>query len=187
MKLETKTALYTALMLVVLIAGSLASAAFTRIEPAHAAIQPRASLRQVIIPIDGVAPTKLTDTWGAARSQGRRHEGIDIMAPRGAPVHAALGGTIAKLFFSQRGGITIYQLDDSQRLILYYAHLDHYAADLKEGARVAQGQVIGYVGRSGNATTPHLHFETQRIGGARQWWKGVAFNPYLALTSGQME
>jgi|SRR6185295_14600823 len=185
MKLETKAALYTALMLVVLSMGSMTSA-FYRVGPARAAIQPSAPVRQVMIPVDGVAPTKLSDTWGAARSEGRRHEGIDIMAPRGAPVHAAMAGTIAKLFVSNRGGRTIYQYDDSQRFILYYAHLDGYADNLKEGAHIAQGQIIGYVGQSGNATTPHLHFETQRVNDAHQWWKGEAFNPYLVLTSGHI-
>jgi len=191
MTLETKTALYTALFLVTLSAGSLLSLLF-RSEPASASIQTATlqtpgPLRQVIIPVAGIAVAHLTDTWGAARNEGRRHEGIDIMAPRGTPVHAAVGGTVAKLFKSGRGGITVYQFDPSERFILYYAHLDRYASGLKEGDRIAQGQVIGYVGQTGNATTPHLHFEIQRMGQRRQWWQGVSFNPFIALASGQME
>lgn len=192
MKLETKAALYTALTLIALIVGSLTSA-FYRAETARAAVQATPAVlmtpaeRQMIIPIAGLAPAKLIDTWGAARSEGRRHEGIDIMAARGEPVHAVAGGTIAKLFTSTRGGITVYQFDASKRFILYYAHLDHYADGLKQGDAVKQGQVIGYVGRTGNATTPHLHFEIQRIGPDHNWWQGVSFNPYLALSTGQME
>jgi len=216
MKLETKTALYAALFMIALGSGSILSALY-KASTARASAKPLPSVqivamataapnvrapvarpalhaapvpavaRPLIIPVAGLAPAQLTDTWGAARSEGRRHEGIDIMAPRGTPVHAAAEGTIIKLFFSRRGGMTIYQLDASGRFILYYAHLEGYAPGLKEGDRVVQGQVIASVGSSGNAATPHLHFEIQRADHARQWWRGVAYNPYLALTSGQME
>lgn len=186
MTFETKTALYTALLLIGISGGSLLSLVF-RVDPVSASIPPAPASRQVIIPVAGIAVAHLSDTWGNARSQGRRHEGIDIMAKRGTPVHAAVGGTIAKLFKSGLGGITVYQFDPTKRFILYYAHLDRYAAGLKVGDEVKQGQVIAYVGSTGNATTPHLHFEILRASQQPQWWKGVAFNPYIALTSGQME
>lgn len=186
MTFETKTALYTALLLIAISAGSLVSLLF-RADPVSASIQTPAAMRQVIVPVAGIAVAHLSDTWGTARRQGRRHEGIDIMAARGTPVHAAVGGTVAKLFKSGRGGITVYQFDPSKRFILYYAHLDRYAPGLKEGGQIAQGQVIAYVGSTGNATTPHLHFEIHRSGQQRQWWRGVSFNPFIALTSGQME
>src|SRR5262249_49685121 len=123
---------------------------------------------------------------GAARSEGRHHEGIDIMAPLGTPVRATAPGRIAKLFYSVRGGVTVYEFDDSGRLIYYYAHLSAYAAGLHEGQTVRQGDVIAYVGASGNATTPHLHFEIQTVAAPGQWWRGVAFNPYEPLKSARL-
>src|SRR5205085_4816372 len=108
------------------------------------------------------------------------HEALDIMAPRGTAVVAVDDGTIAKLFKSVAGGITIYQFDPTQTLAYYYAHLDRYAPGLEQGAKVRRGQVIGYVGSTGNARAdaPHLHFTVYALGPARQWWKGVAINPY---------
>ena len=111
------------------------------------------------------------------------HEALDIMAPRGTPVVAADDGTVAKLFKSVPGGITVYQFDESGALAYYYAHLDRYAAGLREGDRVKRGQVIGYVGSTGNARAdaPHLHFTVFALGADRKWWKGVAINPHAAL------
>lgn len=135
----------------------------------------------LIVPVRGLTLTDLRDTWGAARSEGRRHEGIDIMAPHGAPVLAAADGEIVRFWNSALGGVSIYQADESGQLIYYYAHLSARANRLKEGDRVQQGDVIGYVGDTGNATTPHLHFEIQRTSGARRWWHGQALNPYPYL------
>ena len=111
------------------------------------------------------------------------HEALDIMAPRGTPVVAVDDGTIAKLFSSKPGGLTIYQFDSSGTLAYYYAHLDRYAADLKQGDKVRRGQVIGYVGSTGNARAdaPHLHFTVYALGPKKEWWKGVAINPYPSL------
>jgi len=141
---------------------------------------------ELIIPVEGVVAAQLVDTWGQARSEGRKHEGIDIMARLGTPVRATAAGRIAKLFVSKRGGITVYQLDQTGRVIYYYAHLSAYAAGLKEGDDIRQGQLIAYVGSTGNATTPHLHFEIQRTGADHQWWRGTAFNPYMPLRTAHL-
>lgn len=143
--------------------------------------------RELIIPIEGVAASALVDSWGAPRAGGHRHEGVDIMADAGTPVRAAAAGTIVKLFTSKRGGITIYQRDASGRYVFYYAHLSGYAVGLKEGLGVAQGQVIARVGQTGNATTPHLHFEVHIADPEGRWWRGEAVNPYLALKAGRVE
>ena len=112
------------------------------------------------------------------------HEALDIMAPRGTPVVAADNGTIARLFKSVPGGLTIYQFDESGALAYYYAHLDRYAEGLREGAKVRRGEVIGYVGSTGNARAdaPHLHFTVFALGSDRKWWRGRAINPHAALS-----
>ena len=140
----------------------------------------------LIIPVAGLTRADLRDTWGEARSEGRRHEGIDIIAPREAAVLAATDGRIVKFFDSVRGGITIYQFDEAERFVYYYAHLDRRAPRLSEGDRVAQGDVIGYVGMSGNAPVPHLHFEIQRLTAEREWWVADSLNPYPHLVSGRL-
>ncbi|MGD9965028.1 MAG: M23 family metallopeptidase [Hyphomonadaceae bacterium] len=148
----------------------------------RAAVITRAGL---VVPVANVTAGGLTDTWGAARSEGRTHEGIDIMAPMGAPVRAAADGRIVKFFDSVRGGITIYQFDTSERFVYYYAHLSRRAPGLAEGAVVRQGEVIGYVGSSGNAPVPHLHFEIQRLTPERRWWEADSINPYPLLVAGR--
>lgn len=125
----------------------------------------------------------LRDTFDEHRGMVS-HEALDIMAPRGTPVVAVEDGKIAKLFKSLPGGLTIYQFDPSGSLAYYYAHLDRYAPELKEGALVKKGQVIGYVGSTGNARrdAPHLHFTVYALGPDRKWWKGKAINAYVALS-----
>ncbi len=141
-----------------------------------------AALRPLAIPVEGVATTALRDTFDEGRP-GHRHEAIDIVAPRGSRVVAADDGTLVKLFTSVPGGLTIYQFDPDARFAYYYAHLDRYADGLREGMRLKRGDVIGYVGTSGNAPAdaPHLHFAVFRLGPERQWWKGEAVNPLSAL------
>jgi murein DD-endopeptidase MepM/ murein hydrolase activator NlpD len=139
---------------------------------------------RLIVPVRGVVRRDLADTWGDTRSDGRSHEGIDIMAPSGTPVLAVADGRIVKFFDSVRGGVTIYQFDRTERFVYYYAHLNARAAGLAEGDQVWQGQVIGYVGTSGNAPVPHLHFEIQRLGAERRWWEADAMNPYPFLMTG---
>lgn len=139
----------------------------------------------LIVPVANVASGALTDTWGATRAEGRTHEGIDIIAPLGTPVRAAADGRIVKFFDSARGGITIYQFDTSERFVYYYAHLNRRALGLAEGDVVHQGDVIAYVGMSGNAPVPHLHFEIQRLTAERRWWEAESMNPYPLLRAGR--
>ncbi|MEJ0061295.1 MAG: M23 family metallopeptidase [Terricaulis sp.] len=146
----------------------------------------RSARDALIIPVDGLDVSALADTWGQARSEGRSHQGIDIMAPQGAPVLAAVDGRIVKFFDSQRGGVTIYQFDSAEHYVYYYAHLSRRLPGLTEGQEVRQGQVIAYVGSTGNATTPHLHFEIQRLGDEHKWWVAEAVNPYPFLATGRV-
>jgi peptidoglycan LD-endopeptidase LytH len=141
--------------------------------------------RSLEVPVRGVEPKALYDSFDDARG-ARTHEAIDIMAPRGTPVLAAEDGHIKKLFTSKAGGLTIYQFDPSEAYVYYYAHLDSYAAGIREGVEVKKGDVIGYVGSTGNASkdAPHLHFAISRLTPERQWWKGEPINPYPIL-SGQ--
>ena len=132
------------------------------------------------MPIDGVKPETVKGGFDQVRD-GHSHEAVDIMAPRNTPVHAVLDGRIAKLFFSRGGGgNTIYEFDPTERYAFYYAHLERYAEGLSEGQRVGEGQVIGYVGTSGNApaNAPHLHFAVFELGANRKWWQGTAIDPY---------
>jgi murein DD-endopeptidase MepM/ murein hydrolase activator NlpD len=140
--------------------------------------------RHLDIPVEGIKPSQLHDTFDDARAVGRRHDAIDIMAPRGTEVHAVEDGTIAKLFTSKAGGLTIYQFDPTQTFSYYYAHLDHYAAGLAEHQPVKRGQLLGYVGSTGNASenAPHLHFAIARLDTDRSWWKGDPINPYPLLS-----
>lgn len=137
--------------------------------------------RALTIPVQGITAPQLKDTFMQARAGGVPHDAIDIMAPRGTPVLAVDDGRIAKLFLSKAGGITLYQFDPDSRYAYYYAHLDRYVDGMTEGAPVTKGQVIGYVGSTGNASpdAPHLHFAIFKLGPERQWWQGVPLNPYL--------
>ena len=136
------------------------------------------------IPVAGVAASQLSDSFNE-RHGGTRHEAIDIMAPRGTPVFAVEDGRIAKLFTSKPGGLTIYQFDPSEKFAYYYAHLDKYAEGLAEGRQVKRGDVIGYVGSTGNASpsAPHLHFSIFVLGPEKHWWQGTAIDPYPLLAA----
>jgi murein DD-endopeptidase MepM/ murein hydrolase activator NlpD len=138
--------------------------------------------RNLEIPVEGVRAKELRDTFAEGRGS-HSHEAIDIMAPRRTPVVAVDHGRIEKLFTSKAGGLTIYQFDPSSTFTYYYAHLDSYADGLREGAQVRRGDVIGYVGTTGNAppNAPHLHFAIFRLTPERQWWKGEPINPYPIL------
>jgi peptidoglycan LD-endopeptidase LytH len=139
--------------------------------------------KRLTIPVVGIEAEQLTPQFFDARGQ-RGHEAIDIVAPRGEPVIAVEDGTIAKLFLSKPGGITIYQFDPTEKYAYYYAHLDRYADGLAEGDTVKRGQVLGYVGSTGNASAagPHLHFAIFLLGPEKKWWRGEALDPYSALT-----
>lgn len=136
----------------------------------------------LIVPVTGVDRSALHDMFDEVRGN-RRHEAIDIMAPRGTPVIAADDGTVKKLFTSVPGGITVYEFDLSQRYCYYYAHLDRYADGLHEGQPLHRGEVLGYVGSTGNAAenAPHLHFAVIRLDADKRWWKGTYVNPYPLL------
>ena len=137
----------------------------------------------LLVPVQGVAPEALSDTFGDARSGERVHEALDIMAPTGTPVLAVADGHVEKLFDSDLGGLTLYQFEPSGRFAYYYAHLDGYAPGLQEGQPLRRGQVIGYVGATGNAdpAAPHLHFAVFALGPEREWWRGTPVNPYPLL------
>ncbi len=138
--------------------------------------------RNLLIPVDGVAPDALTRQFSDPRS-GHRHEAIDILAPRNTPVRAVEDGTIARLFYSKAGGVTVYQFDPSSKFCYYYAHLERYAPNLREGQPVKRGDLLGYVGTSGNAPndTPHLHFAIFRLNEDKRWWEGTPIDPYDVL------
>lgn len=137
------------------------------------------------IPVQGVKPKELSDTFTQARAGGARtHDALDIMAAEGTPVVAAAEGTVEKLFFSDGGGgITLYVRSPDQRWTYYYAHLQRYAPGLAEGQQVKRGQVLGYVGHTGNAVAagPHLHFAINRMEPGQKWYEGTATNPYPLL------
>jgi murein DD-endopeptidase MepM/ murein hydrolase activator NlpD len=144
-------------------------------------LEPLADLRNrhLGMPVRGMTSAALVESFDDARD-GRRHEAIDIPSPRNTPVLAVEDGTIAKLFQSKAGGTTIYQFDSTSTYAYYYAHLERYAEDLGEGRAVRRGDVIGYVGTSGNApeTLPHLHFAIFKLGPDRKWWEGTPIDPY---------
>ena len=137
----------------------------------------------LIIPVAGVRPDQLIDTFDDARSEGRVHDAIDIMAAPETPVLAATDGKILKLFHSDKGGTTIYQLSANQELVFYYAHLSRYADGLAEGNVVKQGEVIAYVGDTGNAGPGnyHLHFSIAAVTDPKRYWEGTNINPYPLL------
>ena len=135
--------------------------------------------RRLAVPVAGIDRKTLRDSFAEGRT-GHVHEAIDILAPRGTPVVAVEDGRIEKLFTSKQGGLTIYLFDPSRRYCYYYAHLDRYAAGLAEGRGVTRGQVLGYVGVSGNAPpqTPHLHFTIFKLTTNGRWWQGAPINPF---------
>ena len=140
--------------------------------------------RHIQLPLDAARIESMRGQFAERRGGGRRgHEAVDLLAARGTPVLAVEAGTIAKLFFSKAGGRTIYQFDPSGRFCYYYAHLDRYARGLHEGQSVAAGDVIGYVGTTGNAppNTPHLHFAIFELTAERRWWKGTPLDPFLVF------
>jgi murein DD-endopeptidase MepM/ murein hydrolase activator NlpD len=141
------------------------------------------ALKSLLIPVQGVDADRLRDTYGAARGV-RVHGALDIMASRGTPVIAADGGRILRLGSSPLGGISLYQIDSEGRFVYYYAHLDRFEDGLKAGMELRQGDVIGYVGTTGNAPpdVPHLHFQMMIYRRDGRYWEGDTVNPYPLLT-----
>jgi len=152
--------------------------------PVVLAVGAALSITEMTPPIRGLVLTNLRDTFEEIHS-GHRHEAIDIPEPRGTPVRAVVSGSIRKLFLSKPGGNTIYQFDEVGVYCYYYAHLDGYAEGLHEGMPVKSGEVIGFVGSTGNADAhaPHLHFAIFELGPERLWWQGKAVDPYPGLVA----
>jgi len=156
-------------------------------EPPTIGADPIAELRRhtLLVPIADADVDDMKGGFAQRRNGNRRaHEAVDLLAPRGTPIHAVEGGVIARLFTSRNGGITIYQFDPSRRFCYYYAHLDRYAEGLEEGQEVAAGEIIGYVGTTGNAPpdTPHLHFAIFELTPDERWWEGTPLDPYLVYS-----
>ena len=139
--------------------------------------------RALALPVKGIEPFDLHSSFDDERGEGRRHEAMDILAPRNTPVLAVEDGTVARLFTSKAGGLTVYQFDPTSTYAYYYAHLERYADGLTDHARVKRGQVLGYVGTSGNAPkdTPHLHFAIFKLDDPKRWWEGAPIDPYIVL------
>lgn len=140
--------------------------------------------REIAMPLDGVDPSALHSNFDERRGGGtRQHQALDIMAPRRTPIRAAATGRVLKLFTSVAGGLMIYAADSSERFIMMYAHLDGYAPELRDGAPLSRGQLIGYVGSTGNAlaSAPHLHFAIARSADVRRWSKGRPIDPLPVL------
>ena len=135
------------------------------------------SAERLLVPVEGLAPDDLDDTFNARRSGGRTHRAIDIMAPRGTPVLAISDGEITRVHTNRLGGKVLYLRSYGGEYDFYYAHLDAYAPGLEEGQTVRQGDVLGFVGNTGNArsTPPHLHFQVLRQSGRG---RGTPVNPY---------
>ena len=149
----------------------------------------RLRARGLAVPVLGVYPDQLRDSFNDARSGGRTHRALDIMAPRGTPVLAADDGRVARVGTNALGGRTVYLVDATGAFAYYYAHLDRYRAGLVEGMRVAKGELIGYVGTTGNAppNAPHLHFQVLRVHGGRRWWEGAPIDARPYFVTGGIE
>lgn len=168
-------------------AGATPPAAVESDTPAvTAAPLPHLAPGQLLVPVQGIRPDQLVDTYTQARGQGRVHDAIDIAAPRGTPVLATGDGMVLKLFQSDRGGITLYELAPDRRTIYYYAHLDRYAPGMAEGRPLKRGDVLGYVGNTGNAGAGnyHLHFEVSTTADPKRYWAGTPQNPFPLLRGG---
>ena len=135
----------------------------------------------MVVPVAGVGAKSLIDSFEDKRGGTRRHNALDIIAARNTPAIAATSGTILKLHSSGAGGLTVYMSDLTNRFVLMYGHLDSFRPGMKEGASVKRGEIIGFVGSTGNASplTPHLHFQIMRTDNLKEWWKGVPLNPFL--------
>jgi murein DD-endopeptidase MepM/ murein hydrolase activator NlpD len=137
--------------------------------------------KALMVPVEGVTPERVPNTYNAKRSGGA-HNALDILAPRGTPVLSADAGRILRLRTNPAGGITIYALDRQELFVYYYAHLERYRDGLTEGESLEAGDLIGYVGTTGNAppNIPHLHFQVMRYRRDR-YWDGEPINPHVFL------
>lgn len=140
--------------------------------------------RELMVPVDGLRVEQVPDNFSAGRG-GRPHNAHDFMAARGTAVLSADDGRIIRLSNNALGGITIYATDPAEKLVYYYAHMDRYASGLKAGMRVSKGELLGYVGSTGNASpaAPHLHFQVARLDDISRHWEGepIDARPWFAL------
>jgi murein DD-endopeptidase MepM/ murein hydrolase activator NlpD len=134
---------------------------------------------ELMIPVPGIAPGALVDSYNDARSGGRAHHALDIMAPRWTPVLSAADGRVLKLHSSVAGGLMVYAAEPMERFVSMYGHLQEYARGLTEGAPLKRGDTLGFVGTTGNAAAnaPHLHFAIARTDDVNQWWTGTPLDP----------
>jgi murein DD-endopeptidase MepM/ murein hydrolase activator NlpD len=139
--------------------------------------------RRLLLPVAGIQPDQLTDSFDAPRDGSRRHHAIDILAPRGTPVLAADDGHVLRVSWNSFGGNTVYATDDDARIVYYYAHLDHYHTPIEAGMRLSKGDTIGFVGTTGNAPkdVPHLHFQIMRMPRDGKYWNGEPIDPFSLL------
>ncbi|ATQ78022.1 hypothetical protein CR152_28580 [Massilia violaceinigra] len=138
---------------------------------------------KLMVPVEGIKLSSLRDNFDQPRGADRHHEALDIMAPKGTKVLAVSDGKLVKLFNSKPGGLTVYQFDPSEKYAYYYAHLDRYAEGVKEGMELKRGDLVGYVGVTGNSdpNAPHLHFAVVELTAEKKWWKGTPINPFPLL------
>lgn len=161
-------------ILAALVAGSLAGCGLFRPDPLATL-----RARRLMVPVAGIEPAAVPDTFDAPRDGGRRHAALDIPAPRGTPVVSADDGVVVAVRTNRRGGLTVYATDPDRVLVYYYAHLDRRRRDLRAGSVVARGDVLGWVGTSGNAdrAEPHLHFQVMAYPADGRWWDGRPIDP----------
>jgi murein DD-endopeptidase MepM/ murein hydrolase activator NlpD len=140
----------------------------------------------LLVPVKGAVLSKIENSFDAPRDGGRRHDAVDILAPRGTPVIAASDGWVLRVGSNALGGNVIWTSDPDRQFVHYYAHLDRYARGIRAGDRIQRGTVLGYVGTTGNAPpdVPHLHFQVMRVNDARRWWDGTPVNPHPFLVEG---
>ncbi|MEM6794071.1 MAG: M23 family metallopeptidase [Acidobacteriota bacterium] len=136
--------------------------------------------RGLLVPVEGVARSELRGSFGAPRGQ-RKHLGLDILAPRGTPVVAVESGTIARVWTGRLAGRALHLVSSDGRYLYFYAHLEGYARGLRAGREVRAGEVLGFIGDTGNATTPHLHFGIRSADRGDGRGQGPALDPYRVL------
>ncbi len=139
--------------------------------------------RQIIVPVAGADMARVEDSFNEPRDGDRVHRAIDILAPRGTPILAADDGRIMRMTTSTLGGISMYTVDPEQRIVYYYAHMDHYNEAMAPGKTIAKGDTLGFVGTTGNApkNTPHLHFQVMRWPADGKYWNGEPIDPFNFL------
>ena len=139
----------------------------------------------LLYPVQGLSIDRAKDSFRDRRGAKRVHNALDILAPRGTAVVSADSGRILKLYRNSLGGLMVYASDADGRYIYSYAHLDRYRPGLREGATIARGDTIGYVGTTGNAPAniPHLHFAILRSSNIKRWSRGTPVNPFEVFKS----